>query len=330
MALDQNNDAGNAGGEQPAIVDSTNAAAPAPAAKATTLIDDAGGDEAAATNEAPVDAAAKPADGAAADEPSWPADWREKLAGGDDKFLAHLKRYTSPANYAKAGFEAQQKIRSGEFKKQPGPDAKPEELAAWRKENGLPEAPEKYEFDLKGYIPPETDKPILDGFKSLAFDEKLPPSVANKMVSWYYAQQENAIAQQNAQDQQIKVDTAVALREEWQQDYKANFNAIGNFLDASAPEGFKDQLLSARLPDGSMLGNNAPALKWLASVARENMPGADIMPSGTANVSKGVDARYDEITQMQQTDEGYRQYWSSPTLQDEYRKLAEARAKRAA
>ena len=66
----------------------------------------------------------------AADSAPWPDDWRERLAGADDTLLRHLKRYASPDSYARAGYEAQQKIRAGEASKlaasgPPGADAPP-------------------------------------------------------------------------------------------------------------------------------------------------------------------------------------------------------------
>ena len=41
----------------------------------------------------------------------WPDDWREKLAGGDDKFLRELKRYGSLKSWSDAGRAATRRGR---------------------------------------------------------------------------------------------------------------------------------------------------------------------------------------------------------------------------
>lgn len=292
----------------------------------TTLIDSGG------EGAQPVVAtdAADPAKTADADKPWYADDWREKLAAGDDKMLAQLKRYSSLANYVKAGYDAQQKIRSGEFKKPLAADAKPEDIAAYRKENGIPDEPTGYEFDLKGYVPPEADKPILDSFKQMAHAELLPPDKANKLVSWYYAQQEAALVAQAEFDKKSEVDTMVELRTEMGPDFKPNMNAIQNFLDKTATPDLAKMLSNARLPNGRMLGNDPDGVRWLASLAREVLPGAELMPAGTPQVGKGVEARIGEIEAMMRTEDGHREYWNSPTLQTEYRNLMDARTRQTA
>ena len=258
--------------------------------------------------------------------PKWGDDWREKIAGKDDKLLSHLKRYTSLENYAKAGFEAQQKIRSGEFKKPLGTDAKPEEIAAWRKENGIPEKPDDYKFDLGGIVPAEQDKPILDGFKNLAHAQNLPPELANKVVGWYYEQQEQAVAQQQKADTEYRIEAAVDLRHEWGGEFRGNINAIGNLLDSTAPDGLKDRLLGARLADGRLLGDDPNVLRWLSQLAREQNPGAGLVPAGTADVGKGVEQRIAELQQIYVSDPDK---YSREKLSAEHMQLLEAKQKMA-
>ena len=78
----------------------------------------------------------------------WPDDWREQLAAGDEGLLKQLKRYASPANYAKAGFEAQQRLRAGQAKEPLPENPTPEQITAWRKDNGIPEAPDGYKIEV--------------------------------------------------------------------------------------------------------------------------------------------------------------------------------------
>ena len=81
-------------------------------------------------------------DGTVVAPADWPADWREKLAGEDTKFLGRLKRYQSPQSFAKSWLDAQSKISAAKPEKPSGDD--PEALSKWRASVGLPEAPEGY------------------------------------------------------------------------------------------------------------------------------------------------------------------------------------------
>ncbi len=80
---------------------------------------------------------------------AWGEDWREKLAKGDEKKLKSLQRFASPEALTDSYMSAAERIRSGELKTVLPKDAKPEELAAWRKENGIPETPDKYDLTFE-------------------------------------------------------------------------------------------------------------------------------------------------------------------------------------
>src|SRR5512135_169053 len=58
------------------------------------------------------------ADAAPADKaivPDWPDDWREKLAGNDEKALKRLGRFASPAGIFKSFRELEAKFSRGEL-----------------------------------------------------------------------------------------------------------------------------------------------------------------------------------------------------------------------
>ena len=82
-----------------------------------------------------------------------------------DKKLKKLGRYASPQAALDALFNAQARISSGELKAPLKEDATPEEKAAWRAENNIPETPDKYELKLSdGLIVGDADKPLVDDF----------------------------------------------------------------------------------------------------------------------------------------------------------------------
>jgi hypothetical protein len=266
-----------------------------------------------------------------AEQPSkaeWPEDWRERLAGNDETLLKHLKRYSSPANYAKAGYEAQQKIRSGEVKKPLAADAKPEEVAAWRKENGLPETVEDM---LKAVQPPqgmvfgEADKPVLESFAKVAHERNWSPSQMNDAVAWYAAEQERILSHRVEQDKAFQAQAQDELREEWGSAYRSEINGVKNFLDSNAPAEVREALLSGRGPDGNLLGNNPHVLKWLSSMSRELNPAASVVPVGTQNAGKSINDEISEIEGLMSNDPD--KYWRDEKKQERYAQLVTAREK---
>src|SRR5580765_7475618 len=76
----------------------------------------------------------------------WPADWRKNIAGDDEKELAQASRYASPADIWKKARALEQRLSSGELRPVLTKDAKPEEITAYRKAHGIPEAPDKYDL----------------------------------------------------------------------------------------------------------------------------------------------------------------------------------------
>jgi len=258
----------------------------------------------------------------------WPEDWRERLAGTDEAFLRHLKRYSSPANYAKAGFEAQQKIRTEGIKKPLSPDAKPEEVAQWRKENGIPETVEdmvKAVQPPKGMVFGEADKPVLESFAKTAHEKNWTPSQLNDAIGWYAQEQERILSERHEADKAFRSQAQDELREEWGAGYRSEVNGIKNFLDSNATPEVKDAILAGRGPDGKLLGDNPHVLKWLASISRELNPAGAVVPAGTTNAVKSMT---DEIAQIEQTmATDAHKYWGDPAMQKRYADLVTAREK---
>lgn len=253
----------------------------------------------------------------------WPEDWREKLAGDDAKFLAHLKRYTSPANYAKAGFDAQQKIRSGEFKKPLADDASDEEKAAWRKEHGIPETPDKYleTIDLGGFVPGDAEKPLINDFAKVAHGLNLPPASVSKVMQWYYGNQEKAQAEQQQIDVQYKQDSLVDLRTELGAEFRPSMQGMSNFLEGMPA--LKNAVMG-RGPDGHVIINNPAVARELMALSKNQNPYAGLVPAGEKDQAKGAADRLKEIVQIYATDPAK---YQREGLEAEHMRLVEAQAK---
>lgn len=223
--------------------------------------------------------------------PDWREDWRDLMAGGDEKERKRLDRFRSPVDVYKSNRELEKKLSSGEVKAKLAGDATPEQIAAWRKDNGIPEKPDGYLEKLpSGLVIGDDDKPMLEGYLAEVHGANASPEVVAKTLDWYYRQQEVAAAAQSDADKAFKQSAEDALRAEWGAEYRGNVNSIMSFLDAAPPTDdgspLKGLLMGARLSDGTLLGNNPTALKWLASLAQEANPAGFIAPgAGTSQLS---------------------------------------------
>lgn len=298
------------------------AGAAAPAADVGTL----------ATGAAPAPAAAA----AAAVVADWPADWREKMAGTDTGFLNTLKRYAAPGDLANWVRGMQLKISTGELKPKseaPGKDAAPEAVAAWRKEQGLPEKPEDFLANLKltdGIVPGEADKPLLTSVSKMAFERGYDQKAVNDFVGLYYDIQESIIAQRPQLDIDNRAAAMQQLVKEWGAEYNQNQNALKVFWADKPPE-VRDTILTARTPDGRLLGDLPIVASFVASLSRELNPAAAVLPAGSGTDGKAVATRKSEIEGMMYKDgKANPAYWGNETLQAEYRTLIDAELARGA
>lgn len=317
-ALD--NPAGDGGADAADVVTNTEAGSPGGGtgtdkADAASLMADAGGDDA--------DSNVGPAD--------WPEDWRAKLAGKDEKLAKRLSRFASPQNVLKSMLEAEKKLSSGQYKKFVPSDATPEEIAAYRKELGLPEKAEDYPLSFAdGFVPGEDDKPILNDFKALALDSNIDPATASKVAQWALtrgaelrAAEEEATVQR---DREIVAQAIDELRAEYGPEFRSNMAASKNFMHSLFGDELAETIMNARLPDGTKFGNNAEIVRRTVDFAKEMMPGADLMPGGTGDPAKGVDAEIADIEKKMNMD--YNGYMADNQLQARYQQLLDARLRR--
>lgn len=261
--------------------------------------------------------------------PSWPDDWRVKMAGDDKDALKQLERHADPASVWKKARELERKLSSGELKSvtaRPAADADPEVIAAWRKENGLPAAPAEYLEKLtlpQGMVLGEADKPHAESFAKFAFDADMTPAQMSKALEWYYSSLDQQTKARDQFDANFQLEASRQLGQEWGGDYTRNMNAIRNFL-AGQPQDFIDRLQTARTVDGRKLGDDPGFLKWMAGISLEMNPAATLVPPG-ANPAKTIGTRLAELNTMMADKSSA--YWRGPqaeSLQAEWRDLYNA------
>lgn len=275
----------------------------------------------------PADPDAKPPVG------DFPDDWREKLAGDDAKFLATLKRYSSPKSFSDAFKALRQKMSSGELKESLKENATPEELAEFRKQNGIPEAPEAYLDKLPdGLVIGDDDKPAFEKLAATLHGLNAPKPIYDAVARVYFDVLEEQQAEQFEQFREAKTLTEDELRAEWGGDYRRNVNLVNGFLDG-APDGVKDVLTGAVFTDPETgkavpLASHAGVLRWLADLAREINPVATVVPGAGANQASAIADEMASLKTMMAN--RHSEYWKGPNAekhQARYRELLGAQQK---
>lgn len=298
----------NAGGNPPAPVIDPNAAA------------DAG-------KPAIVDPAKAAVDPAKVEEPKgmWGDDWREKLAGTDEKRLERLKRFASPEALLQAQEEAQRKISEGlKPKGKPGDKATDEDWAAYRKELGIPD---KVEDFVKAIVLPdqrqigEADKPVVEAFAERAIKSGIAPADMTVLVDEYYRMQEETQFQQAEEDSKFRKEAEKDLKEAWGGDYAGNIAAMRPYFDSVDAELF-DALMGGRTADGRKIGNHPGIMKFFAAKAVAENPLATVLPSGAS----GADSIDTEIAALEKRMGTERESWfKDEKAQARLRSLYEAK-----
>lgn len=276
---------------------------------------------------APAGAGESPDPGAGTPSQSnWPANWRE-LMSPDGKHLKTLERHDSPRSVLDSYNALRQKMDSGELKMAtPFPaSGKPEEQAAWRKANGIPEAPGDYTKTFKeGLVIGDADKPFVDDFLTAAHANNAPPEVVNGMLDWYYSQQEKAMQVVEERDAQYLQKSEDALRSEWGGEYRTNINMIKGLVE-TMPEDVRDLFMNARLGDGTVLLNHPDMARWLALTSRQLNPVHTVVPGAGSNIAGAIDDEIASIEKVMKEDRS--KYNANEQMQSRLRDLYEARAR---
>ena len=272
-----------------------------------------------------LDTPAEKTDDKAATPADWPDDWRQKMAANDAKMLKRLERYNSPLDMFNAYRAMEQRLSSGEYKKALPANPTPEEVAEFRKSNGVPDKPEDYDVNIgNGFVWGEADKPALDSFRQYALEHNLPNSVVRDVVGWYAAQQQQVADEIANRDENHRINGIDALRAEWGNNFKGNLNAAQNLFEGNASD-LWGVVMGARGPDGRLLGNNPDVVKFISRLSREINPFSTLVPEAGSSQVKTAEARLQEINGLMADKSG--PYWRGPqsaSLQQEWRDLHEA------
>lgn len=255
----------------------------------------------------------------------WAPNWREEFALGDDgkpveARLNMLKRFQSPKDMFKSLEAAQQRIRSGEYKRVQAPDPKDEAAyTEWRKENEIPLDPKEYGLVPEGEAAkslPASEVETLAEMQTLLHTENVPLPLAKKLAAGLTAmeakrQERQAEADGAARD--MCEDTLIA---DWGKDYRANLQANKAVLAKHFGED-AESILEARLPDGRRLVDIPAFSKGVNAWAR--LDGTDIFVDGDNKGGSSLESRKLEIEKIMQTD--FAKYQHDPKMPTEYAEI---------
>lgn len=255
-------------------------------------------------------------------DPSWYEPVAKEL---DDKTLQRVKRFTSFKALAESYIQAADRIRTGELAKPLAKDATPEQVAEWRKGNGIPDTPDKYFENLpQGLVIGENDKAVFDSVAAIFHKHNSSPAVVQDVIAWYNDQKEADIAKFAANDQATLQAVQTELIGKWGlPDFRKNTAAIKAYL-TSAPEAASAFIADARGPDGTLLFTNPDVVAWFAQQARD--AGFDSVSQIGGNMAPMVatETRMADIKVMMAKPNS--EYWKGPraeSLQAEYRDLVD-------
>ncbi len=222
--------------------------------------------------------------------------WRNEMAGDDEKLSARLGRYKSIKDVGKALVEAQDKIRKGEAKSLPE-NPSDEQMAEWRQENNVPETWEGYSLELgNGLVIGENDKPMVNSVLEAAHAANVNADQMDKILSSYFAGRESEIEARQEADENDRVSVESSLRDAWGSDFNSNKNAISNFI-GQMPESIRDSFSNGRLSDGTAILNSPEMLEFFADTARKLNPTATVVPN-SANPMQAIDDELAKLNKM--------------------------------
>lgn len=261
----------------------------------------------------------------------FPDNWQELMAGGDDKALNILKRHADPSSVTKKLLEQERLISSGKIREKLPENATPEQLSAYRKDNGIPETPQGYDINNigEGLVIGEADRPLVNTFLDNMHASNSSPETVRAALASYYKIEESARAEIATKDANYMRESSAELRSAWGGNFDANMNATSSLFAATLPESLKSEdgtalFAHARMPDGTLLGNRADFIQWCAAMELERNPAATVVPAG-GNVSQTISNEKAALEAEMKNLNG--PYWRGPEAakkQDRYHKLIEA------
>lgn len=243
----------------------------------------------------------------------WGDDWKQKLAGEDEKILKNIEKYKSPTDLAKGYLELQKKFSETRPIPQLPKDATPEQVKEYREKLGIPESPDKYEIKLDGVVIGDYDKPVVDAWLEKAHAANMTPAQVNQTLQSYFEVQNKIQSDINQKAEAQNKEFEKTLQKEWGVDYSSNLNLVASHLQKELGNDLFQKLSRAQAPDGTFLINDAKLLNHFLGQAKSLGTNNTITPSNSDTTS--LLSRKAELDKIASTDA--RTWFNSPELRAE-------------
>ena len=241
-------------------------------------------------------AVAEPAKPAEPKEPEWVA------AVKDEKVKAFAKRFNSPADLAVEAHTLRQKVSNALVP--PGKNAKPEEVAEFRRKWGVPLEPTGYKFEpLAGAEPNETfQKAMGEAFHEAGINQTQAVKL-NSVYNAFAAEVQRQISENDAADMRA---SESRLKTKWGGAFDANMAAGKRMLDefSKTTENKKEDLTNLIVKVGGkdvILGNVPIIQELLAFAGTRLMEGGAHAPMD-AEASRSVRKEFNELSALANSD----------------------------
>jgi hypothetical protein len=238
---------------------------------------------------------AKGEEGAAAGEGE-AADWRAGIK--DEALRKHADRFTSLEEMTRANVDARQKLSRAIIP--PGKGAADEDVAAYRKAIGVPEAADGYEFPE---IPKEamTDEIVAERgrWAERFHNMNVPAETAKALATAVLEEQAAAFEAQKKADAKFAEESEAELKAEWGASFDANkaagVSAIRAMADRAGVE--PEDILNIETKEGKFLSDDPRMVKIFSTIGRELIAEGSIDPHISADAAAKID---DEISTLRE------------------------------
>lgn len=244
-------------------------------------------------------------------------DWRSGIAEPGLRRVA--EKFTSPAEVVKSYAALQSRLGRSVVK--PGADASPEEVAAYRRQLGVPESAEGYEVALPEDLPEPlradpAGEALQRDFLQAMHEAGASNEVVQKALDWYYGNVTQSLNQQAQTAAERRAEAEASLRHEWGGDHERNLTFAQRAVQSFGDGAFVDFLESQEV-EGVKLGDHPVFVRAFAAIGRAM--GEDVPLSGEGASGGGsLQARIDALHGLQDSDP---QKYASRAVQSELQSL---------
>jgi hypothetical protein len=244
-------------------------------------------------------------------------DWRSAIEAPELRRVA--EKFASPAEVVKS--YAALESRLGRSVVKPGPAASAEEIAAYRRQLGVPESAEGYEVRLPEDLPEAlrddaAGETLRQDFLAAMHAAGAGGEVVQSALDWYYATAAESLARQERDAAENRAAQEAELRRDWGGEHDRNLALAQRAVASLGGEAFAD-FLEGKAVDGVKLGDHPAFVRAFAEIGRRLGEDAPLDGEGQGGEA-GLWARIDALHALQQSDP---QKYASRGVQNELQGL---------